>query len=125
MYTDFNIKNDNGSSALELDGSGNGTFTLLDIDRTTERTYVQVSYYTDSVETTRVAATGGTVQVVGAMDNKLIWKTIPSGSFDAADTYNEDTTMPSASGPMSNVQVRFTGVVGNGITHARVFLVRY
>jgi hypothetical protein len=125
MYKDYNIQDANGSSALELDGSGDGIFTLTDIERLGERTYLQVSFHTDSSQATKATPTSGTVKLFGSADYELIWKEIPVGSFNAADTYLEDTVMPAASGPMANIQVRFDGVTGGSATHARVFLTRY
>lgn len=124
MYTDFNVK-DGTTNALELDGSGNGVFELLDIPRDGKETFLQVSFYTEETLENRVAATAGAVQIVGAIDSELIWKTVADGSFNASEAYNEDQTIPNALGPMANIQVRFTNCAGNALTHARVFLVRY
>lgn len=120
-YSDFNIQ-DNGSSALTLVG-GNGTFNALDLPRTDERSYFTVSFFDSAALDNRVAATAGTVAILAATDTQLIWKTIADGAFNAVDAYGEDISIPAASGPIANVQVRFAGIAG--ATHARVYVSKY
>lgn len=120
-YNDFNIQHES-SSALPLAG-GNGTFQKMGIPRSDERSYFTVAFYSEAELTNRVTPTAGTVSILGATDQQLIWKTVADGAFNAADAYGEDVAIPAASGPMSNVEVRFAGIVG--ATHARVYVSKY
>lgn len=121
MYNDFNIQHE-GSAALPVTGSTD-TYIKTGLERTSERSYFTVAFFSDATMTTRVTPTAGTVAIAGATNDQMIWKTIAGGSFPAANTYNEDLVIPASSGPMANVRVVFTGVTG--ATHASVYVSKY
>jgi hypothetical protein len=114
---------DNGATALAITGSASEVFETPLMPLRYERAYFQVTFYSDIELQNVVTATGGTIELTGAMTEDKLWKNVDSGTLNASEVYDINIAVPSASGAMLYAKAEFKNITG--AAYAKVVAVRY